>query len=154
MKQGTKKILVAGGLAVGALALVSAIVMWPKSASAATKETGLPIALDVTLTDQEKKDVASMLYNQRDPAALAQAAYQYKDTAPIAAKVLAQQAISLIKPQLDAAVNVNDFDILLPLYIWNDPVEIQSAALVLQSKGLPKTADLIMQRALALSKLS
>jgi hypothetical protein len=153
MKRDTRRVLVVGGIAAGVATALGLILFWPKTASAKTGQPGLPVELDVNLTAAEKQDVASLIYNQKDPAALAQAAYKYQqEGAPIAATYIAEQAMSLLKPQLDDTITVNDFDILLPLYIWNDPVQIQSAGLVLQSKGLPKAADLVMKRAVYLSK--
>lgn len=154
MKKNTKKLLVAGGLAAGAAVVLGAIVFWPKTAAAGTNAT-LPAQLDANLSDAQKKDVANLVYNSNDPAVLAQAAWNYEKAynAPLAAQYLADKSLSLIKSQLDANIPPHADDILYPLYISTDPVELQSIGLKLQNDGYPKAAALVMARARTLSGL-
>lgn len=151
MKKGTKQALVAGGVAAGAIALVGAIIFWPKKAQAKS----LPYALDANLTADQKNDVATTLYSkQNDPAALSVAGWKYHELgAPIAAETLFAQAMSVLRDKLDPGIAQNDYDILLPLYIWTDPIKIQGAGLILQSKNFQKAAAMVMQRAQDLAKL-
>lgn len=153
MKKSTKQGLIAGGVAAAAVGLVSAIIFWPKKAAAGP---GLPIALDANLSAAQKQEVADTLYQkQNDPAALSQAGYKYAQMgAPKAAQVLYDQAMSIMLPKLDQGIAMDDYEILLPFFVWTDPIMIQSAGLTLQSKNFPKAAAIAMKRAQDLAKLA
>lgn len=158
MKKNTKSLLVAGGLAAGAAVVIGTILLWPKKASAASNPS-LPVELDANLTAQQKADVGALLNSNNNPEALAQAAWNYAKAfnAHIASDLLAKKAISIILPQLDANLRKADAsvyeDVLFPLYISTNPVELDGLAMKAAADGYPKLATLIRNRARSLSGL-